>query len=97
MTKTTTSIYHKDEFVRSEGLVKFSDWIKNGRVEVGQSISLSDVDFDEGSMINHEKLLYTIVVGNCTPYHQPTDNDAGIGWDFDDPMMEKYVTEVNTF
>ena len=25
----------------------------------------------------------TIIVGNCTPFIQPTDSDGGIGWDRD--------------
>jgi hypothetical protein len=92
-TKIKTNIFHKGEFVRSEGLVTLSEWISNDRLEPGQHISVSDINEKEGSMFNHESFY----VGNCTPYMMPSNNDGGIGWDFDDPMMEKYVTEVNTF
>lgn len=40
------------------------------------------------------KVIDTIVVGNCTVYHQPTGSDAEIGWDYEDRRMKYLVVSA---
>lgn len=93
---TTTNIYNKKgELVRSEGLVTLRKWVMMGRLKSGQKLLIGNIEEhggrDEGELHTHTLSFW---VGDCTPHIQRTTNDGGIGWDYNDPQMKKFVLEV---
>jgi hypothetical protein len=54
-----------------EEIMKFSNFIDDGKISAGMKITIEN---DSGS-------IHTFWVGDCTPYHEPSDSDGGFGWD----------------
>ena len=87
--KATTNFYdHKGNYKRSMPLMTLLQWVETGNLNPGQCLLIGDM---KGDYTSHRE---TIWIGHATPYIQPTENDGGIGWDYDDPMMKKYLLEV---
>lgn len=57
--------------------MKFSDFIDDGKISAGMKITIEN---DSGT-------TRSFWVGDCTPYHEPSDNDGGFGWDY---YLEEY-------
>lgn len=90
------NIYNSsNNLMRQEKDCTLKEFIQMGRLKPGLLIFLVNRKSlgDKFVHIDGE----TIVVGNCTPYIQPSEHDGGIGWDFNHPRMEKIVTEVHEF
>jgi hypothetical protein len=92
MKELFTMIYGND-YQRAEKLVSLREYIEMDRLNIGQKIIIARRNKD-GEFIEYPE---TIWIGNATLYHQPTDNDAEIGWDFDDEIMDYYVMEVREY
>ena len=60
-----------------EEIVKFSDFLGNGNLSSGMKITIK----------NDSERFHTFWVGDCTPYHEPSDSDGGFGWD---DYLEEY-------
>jgi hypothetical protein len=46
--------------------------------------------------LNHEDgFTESFLVGDCTPFQEPSDNDGGIGWNMSDPRMDMTITEIH--
>lgn len=84
----STVIYTKNG-PRHEELTKFKNFLNRGRLKPGQIILLGSVLEDSGVSFNTHKYH----IGDCTPYHQPSDNDAGVGWS-DPYILGLWVLEV---
>ena len=52
----------------------FADFLDNEfKLNPGTFIQLKSTDGNE--------TRYSFWVGDCTPFHEPSDNDGGFGWD----------------
>lgn len=76
----------KNTLLREEKGCTLQEFIEMGRLEPGQVLHL--VDHVKGHT-NPE----TLFVGNCTPFHQPIENDCGIGWT-DPNLLAKSIIEI---
>jgi hypothetical protein len=80
----------KTRFVDENGVITesevitFRQLVEKGLLKPGQRIQLMGANAS----------VETIIVGNCTPYHQPTVNDAGVGWRSSHPRMDLMVLQV---
>jgi len=79
------------EVIETEPLIMFYDYVKQGRLKVGQTIMLAEIE-EGGSPRN----IQMITVGNCTPNTMPDDLPE-LGWKFWDPIMNLFVIEVSAF
>ena len=95
MSRRTTDIWHKDMFIRSEGLVTLREYVNMGRVASGQRIMVGEVDHDTG-IISNTKSFW---IGDCTPKYQLTDDyvDPRTDWMDNAPYMDLYVLEVHSY
>ena len=93
--KTTTNIYHKNEFVRAEVLTTLEQYVRMGRLVPGQLILIGDIKVDgkEETAANTSSFW----VGDCTKFHEISNSDGGFGWNENAPSMSKYVVEVHTY
>ena len=57
--------------------MKFSDFILQDMLTPGMKITIKD----------NNGRIHSFWVGDCTPYHEPSDNDGGFGWD---DYLEEY-------
>jgi len=89
---STTNIYHKERLIRQEKLCNLREFIQMGRLKPGQCIFIGDVIAKKNGEIHTN--TETIWIGDATPYHKPSTNDGGFGWDFEDFIMDKFVLEV---
>jgi len=94
--KTTTGIYENRCYVRSEKAMTLEEYVKFGRLNPGQYIYLCEVKADDDGREVHTN-IESFWVGDCTPYHKPSKNDGGFGWNYSDPMMKKIVLEVHIY
>ena len=88
----TTNFYHRNKLVRQEKILTLAEFLSLGRVEPGQRLLVGDVTQD-GRTCN----VHTIWIGHATPYHAPSDNDGGMGWDHSKGLCLSFVIEVHTF
>ena len=58
--------------------IPFSDYLKSFNLSVGDVIT-----FDNG---------YKLLIGNCTPYTQPTKDDGEVVWDYNHWRHHKVVS-----
>jgi len=82
-----TNIYGftSEKFVRSEKQLTLREWFGLGKELLpGMRFSLKGESSNE-----------TFYLGDATPYHQPSDNDGGFGWDMDHPRMSMLISEVH--
>lgn len=93
---TTTNIYKNGDFVRREKALTLEEYVKIGRLVPGQYLSLGEVKTDRDGREYHTN-SEGFWVGDCTPYHQPSNSDGEIGWDYDAPIMKKIVLEVHIY
>lgn len=93
---TTTNIYKNQKFIRREKALTLEEYVKMGRLEPGQYIHLAEVKADSDGRECHTN-SEGFWVGDCTPYHQPSDSDGEIGWDYNVPTMKKIVLEIHTY
>lgn len=86
-----TRIYHNNEFIRSENAIIFKDYLESGRYfKPGMHFTLIS---PSGCKADRKQFW----VGDCTEYHQPSDSDAEIGWDYDDEFMDYPISEIRNF
>lgn len=90
----TLNLYNRgeDRLVRSEKVCTLEEFISMNRLAPGQILLIADLEVGNNT-ISH-KNSETIIVGNCTPYHEPSTSDGGIGWNNNHSRMKKYVIEV---
>lgn len=60
---------------------------------LGDLIKLQDLS--PGMLIHLDG--YSVLVGDCTPFIRPTDNDGGIGWDFNEDYCLLRVNRVDYY
>lgn len=87
-----TVFFSHDLFDHSEKLMTLGEFVALGRLVPGQHILVGDIDERDRSCNTQ-----SIWIGNATPFIEPCELDAGIGWDESNPLMQKFVIEVNTF
>lgn len=56
----------------------------------GTLIFLYNADLPSDGHTEYESFY----VGECTPFHEPSNNDGGFGWDDNHPRYSKFVGEV---
>ena len=71
----------------------FREFLENYELKPGMRLILV-VLIREGN-IEIASSYETFLVGDCTPYIQPTTNDGSIGWCYNHPRMDKWVAEVD--
>ena len=65
----------------------FRNWLANtNQIKPGTFIVLGEND---GNMTE------SFVIGDCTPYMQPSNNDGCMGWDDSHPRFDEWVLEVH--
>lgn len=64
----------------------FRDWLSENKLLPGMFIVLGD---ENGNMTE------SFIIGDCTMYMQPSNNDGGIGWDDSHPRFDHWVLEVH--
>ena len=84
-----TSIYENNVLQHQEKLMTLREFIELDRLRVGQQLYL--VEINQTWITSGE----CVTIGDATVYHEPSDNDCGIGWSDDNPQMNKYVLEVH--
>lgn len=89
--ENTTNSYVNGELLCREKLCTLKEYVQMERVKPGRKLLLGDVK--DGVHSNTE----TIWIGDATPYHAPSTNDGGFGWDYNAPIMKKFVLEIHTY
>ena len=56
----------------------------------GMLFCLINTPNDAGGHTSYEDFY----IGDCTPYMEPSENDGGLGWDYDNPRMDKIINEI---
>lgn len=91
--KHTTDIYDtKGNLIRSEKLCTLLDYVKMERLKPGQELFIGGVKEEDG--IECSFGTESIWIGLATPFHKPSENDGEIGWNYNNPRMNKFVLEV---
>lgn len=89
--KIFLTIFEDGKPTRKEKCPTLAEYIAMGRLKPGQRIVLADIGEIKGKEC--VKNAASLFVGDCTPYHEPSTSDAGIGWP-DSTRMSKYVVKV---
>jgi len=90
MRNTVTYPSNSKSTPRQEKLITLKEFIEMRRLAVGQYLYIGDID-EQGASSNTEGIW----IGDATLFHEPSTNDGGIGWNYDHPIMKKYVIEVH--
>lgn len=88
----TTNTYKNGLLINSEKRCTLKEFCKIGRFKAGQNILIGEVGKD-GTTFNTESFW----IGDATPFHGPSTNDGGIGWNWNVPIMNKFVLEIHTY
>lgn len=87
----STTFYRDNTLEHREKLITLREFIELGKLRVGQQLYLVRVDSRQEEITDP----IFICIGDATPFHQPSDNDAGVGWDNNFEHMNKFVIEVH--
>ena len=86
----------KDNLIRSEKPLTLKEYILMEReVTPGMHFSLVNIDFNTDDNPKTYTGYETFYIGNATPYHEPSINDGGFGWNLDHERMGKYISEIH--
>lgn len=91
--KRTTDIYNRNgNLIRSEKRCSLLKYVKMGKLKPGQKLLIGEIK--EKYSIELSSDTEIIWIGHATPFHEPSENDGEIGWNYDNPRMSKFVLEV---
>lgn len=93
--ETTTNTYKNNKFIQSEKCCTLGEFVKMGRLKPGQNLFIGFVETRLGKECHYN--TESIWIGDATVYHEPSANDGGFGWNFNNPVMNKFVLEINLY
>ena len=77
-----TDFYHNGELKGTTPAMTLAKFMKTGRMEPGQYIKVVGAA--------------PFWVGDCTPFHEPSENDGGFGWG-NKYNTDLLISEVHSF
>ena len=94
-----TNTYKNGVYVRTEKLLTLGEYVKFGRLKVGQCLLIGEA-ITRGIGIKQEWFTTntkSIWIGDATPYHTISKSDGGFGWDYNSDICQKYVLEIHEY
>ena len=90
MQNLITAFFSSDGYLlRNEKAITLREYFDLGKEnESGTLIYLTDI------FSTNKEGDESFYIGDCTQYHEPSENDGGFGWDYDHPRFNKIVSQV---
>lgn len=76
-------VYYDGQLQTDDETLSLREYMETDGIFPGQKIILQDSDGDS----------FQIWIGDATPYHEPSDNDGGFGWETKE-LLDCKITSI---